>query len=175
MIHPDRTGWDDGWNRTTTMGTEMITNFTAAARAQMDALLADAKGYEEKRAACIADAERLRMALVALGQTAPAVPTSDRVRSVTATGARKRKYPKNRAPGSSSRITVLAYASSVDTFTMHDVPGSIHRSTASNAKADGHLAVVGHKPTHGSIRPSNVYQITDKGRAWLAAHSKGAK
>lgn len=161
----------------TTMGTEMIENFTAAARSQMDALLADAKGYEEKRAACLADAERLRMALVALGQTAPAVPTNGRPRPTTAAPVkpRKRKYPKNRAPGSSSRITVLAYASSVDTFTLHDVPGSIHRSTASNAKADGHLAVVGHKPTHGSIRPSNIYQITDKGRAWLAAHSKGAK
>ena len=50
----------------TTMGTEMI-EITAAARSQMDALLADAKSYEEKRAVCLADAERLRMALVALG------------------------------------------------------------------------------------------------------------
>ena len=36
----------------TTMGTEMI-EITAAARSQMDALLADAKSYEEKRAVCL--------------------------------------------------------------------------------------------------------------------------
>ncbi len=175
MIHPDRTGWDDGWNRTTTMGTEMITNFTAAARSQMDALLADAKGYEEKRAVCLADAERLRMALVALGQTAPAVPTNGRPRPTTAATAKSSRYMPNRAPDGEARAIVLAYAAAVDTFALRDVPAGVNRSMVNNARVYGHLAVVGHKPTHGSIRPSNVYQITDKGRAWLAAHSKGAK
>ena len=162
-------------NGGTTMGTEMITNFTAAARAQMDALLADAKGYEEKRAACLADAERLRMALVALGQTAPTVPTNGRPRPTTAAPVKPRKRMKNRAPDGSQRAIILGHAATVDTFTKLDVPSGVGVTATNNAAVDGLLSVVGHRLSERSGRSLNIYQITDKGRAWLAAHSKGAK
>lgn len=159
----------------TTMGTEMIENFARAARAQMDALLADAKGYEAKRAACLADAERLRMALVSLGQTAPTVPTNGRPRDVTAPTVRKRKRMKNRAPDGSQRAIVLGHAVTVDTFTKLDVPSGVGVTATNNAAVDGLLSVVGSKVSERSGRPLSIYQITDKGRAWLAAHNKGAK
>lgn len=158
------------------MGTEMIENFTRAARAQMDALLADAKGYEVKRAACLADAERLRMALVSLGQTAPAVPTNGRPRAAVATQPRKRKRMQNRAPDGVARAAVLTYAASVEAFTIHDMPSGVRGGSVHNALTNGHIAAVGRKRVKGTGQQANIYQITDKGRAWLAAYeSKGAK
>lgn len=139
---------------------DMIEAFKKAAEARIVALSTEVSSYEAKLKAAKAEALRLSVAINTIGSSA--IPKKK-------SRAKKARRAKHQHGG---RLAAMTHAAQLNEFMLRDLPEIVRSHVAASAQF-GLLDVVRKERLSDSIQAVNVYRISDKGRAWLAARAGG--